>query len=338
LAVVSTTKAAYEDRLAHLGARYRRFAESEAKGRSALYEDLARAVSDDRPTLEWLATLPAGKRQPNLLFAAVRYLHGTVQGWSEFAGLIADDADSIAELMLTRRTQTNEPARCATLLPLLAALPQPLALFEVGAAAGLCLLPDRYSYNFDGRRVGERSPGSAPTFFCKVNAGTPVPARNVEVAWRAGVDLDPIDLCDDEQAAWLEALVWPGEGNRLELLRSAIAVARRDPPIVHRGDLAGVDLPDLLSAAPDDATLVVFHSAVFPYLTDDRRHAFTEFAGTRFKAWVANEGAGLQPRAAAALPKGIPKADKFLLSLNERPIAWTDPHGVDIQWFGSLEV
>ncbi len=40
---------------------------------------------------------------------------------------------------MSKRTQTNEPGRCAVLLPLLAALPQPLALLEVGASAGLCL-------------------------------------------------------------------------------------------------------------------------------------------------------------------------------------------------------
>ena len=50
--------------------------------------------------------------------------------------------------MLERRTQTNEAARCALMLPLLAALPQPLALLEVGASAGLCLLPDRYGYDY----------------------------------------------------------------------------------------------------------------------------------------------------------------------------------------------
>jgi hypothetical protein len=34
--------------------------------------------------------------------------------------------------MLSRTTRTNEPARCAVLLPLLARLPQPLVLLEVG--------------------------------------------------------------------------------------------------------------------------------------------------------------------------------------------------------------
>ena len=40
-------------------------------------------------------------------------------------------------MILARRTQTNEPARCAVLLPALAQLPQPLALIEAGASAGL---------------------------------------------------------------------------------------------------------------------------------------------------------------------------------------------------------
>jgi hypothetical protein len=45
-------------------------------------------------------------------------------------------------------TQTNEPGRCAVLLPVLAGLSEPLALLEVGAFAGLCLLPDFYAYDF----------------------------------------------------------------------------------------------------------------------------------------------------------------------------------------------
>ena len=45
--------------------------------------------------------------------------------------------------MRTRATQTNEAGRCAILLPVLAALPQPLALLDVGASAGLCLYRDQ---------------------------------------------------------------------------------------------------------------------------------------------------------------------------------------------------
>lgn len=123
-------------------ARYRRFAAEEADGRSPLYAGLARAIADDRETIQFLLTMPAEKRQPNLLLAVVRHLFGTPEGWPQFRTLVAQHADAVRAAMRSRSTQTNEPARCATLLPFLTRLPQPLALIEVGAAAGLCLSPD----------------------------------------------------------------------------------------------------------------------------------------------------------------------------------------------------
>ena len=73
--------------------------------------------------------------------------------------------------MLPHATQTNEPARCAALLPLLARFPGPLTLIEVGASAGLCLHPDRYAYDYAGHRVGGPSP---VTLTC---GGVAVPIR-----------------------------------------------------------------------------------------------------------------------------------------------------------------
>ena len=54
---------------------YRAFAE-DARGRSPLYESLAGAVAGDEAILGFLGSLPPEKRQPNLLFAAARYLRG----------------------------------------------------------------------------------------------------------------------------------------------------------------------------------------------------------------------------------------------------------------------
>src|SRR5205814_3579346 len=116
------------------------------------------------------------KRQPNLLLAVVRRLFGTAADYGEFRRRILDNRDAVRFLMLTRSTQTNEPGRCAALLPVLAPLPQPLALLEVGASAGLCLLPDFYGYDYGERLLrpedGELEP---PIFPCTVNAATPVP-------------------------------------------------------------------------------------------------------------------------------------------------------------------
>ena len=84
--------------------------------------------------------------------------------------MLRHHVDAVRGVMLARRTQTNEAGRCAALLPVLARLPQPLALLEVGAAAGLCLLPDRYGYDYGERRLPAPSP-DAPVFPCRASAG-----------------------------------------------------------------------------------------------------------------------------------------------------------------------
>src|SRR5207248_8932571 len=108
------------------------------------------ALSKDTFVLDRLAKMPKPKWQPNLLLGAVRHLYGTPAEPHEFRRLVREHWDEIAAVMSVHSTQTNEPARCATLLPVLGRLPQPLALLEVGAAAGLCLLPDRYAYDYGG--------------------------------------------------------------------------------------------------------------------------------------------------------------------------------------------
>jgi hypothetical protein len=139
--------------------------------------------------------MPPAKQQPNLLLAAVRYLYGAPSSADEFLRVIRANADQLAAAMAGWTTQTNEPARCATLLPVLAQLPQPLALLEIGAAAGLCLLPDRYAFDYGQGRIEPSRPMTRdpPLFTCRAEPEVPLPERNVEVAWRAGLDLHPID-------------------------------------------------------------------------------------------------------------------------------------------------
>jgi len=312
-----------------VAARYARFADVEARGRSPLYQEITRGVAADRGAIDFLLTLPTEKQQPNLLLAAIRHLSGTPKDWSGFRDTLLANRDAVAALMRSRSTQTNEPARCATLLPLLARLPQPLALIEVGASAGLCLLPDRYGYDYGRRRI----PG-ASTFRCAVNDATPIPKTAPQIVWRAGLDLNPLDLSDSEQVAWLETLVWPEQTERLMNLRAAIEVAAAIRPRIVKGDLLGEAFDQLCAEAPEDATLVIFHSAVLAYTPDlAPRQAFGERAMQR-GTWISNEPPSVFPESALRVP-GRRVPGRLLVSMNGEPVAWADPHGASLDWIAA---
>ena len=127
---------------------YLRMTKCELHGVSPSYQRLCQEVADSEAVCALLDRLPAGKRLPNLLLAAVRFLDSPVDDPATFLHFVSSVWDVVADTMMTHRTQTNEPGACATLLPLLASLPAPLALVEVDASAGLCLYPDRYSYRY----------------------------------------------------------------------------------------------------------------------------------------------------------------------------------------------
>jgi len=305
---------------------YRGFAR-EARGRSPAYDSLATLVAGDDSILRFLATLPAPKRQPNLLFAAARYLLGTPPEITTLRALVRENPAALARVMLARRTQTNEPARCATLLPALAQLPAPLALIEVGASAGLTLLFDRYSYDYAGHHIAGSDP-DAPTLRCAPRGPVPLPARLPVIAWRAGLDLNPLDVTDDDDVRWLSCLVWPGEDDRQERLAAAVASARRDPPAVHRGDLL-THLPALAAQAPPGATLVIFHSAVLPYVAPDDRGPFIDTVRGLPGVWLSNEAPGVVPGISVPACPGGP----FLLIRDgDTPLAYTDGHGAWVRW------
>ena len=299
----------------------------EARGRSAVYESLAAAVADDDLVLGFLATLPPPKRQPNLLFAAARYLLGAPPDIAGLRTLVRRNGAELTQVMLARRTQTNEPARCATLLPALARLPEPLALIEVGASAGLTLLFDRYTYDYGGHLIAGSDP-DAPTLRCAVRGPVPLPARLPAIAWRAGLDLNPLDVARDDDVRWLSCLVWPGEGDREERLAAALASARRDPPPVYRGDLLA-DLPALAAQAPDGATLVIFHSAVLAYVAPQDRDRFAQIVRGLAAVWLSNEAPGVVP----GLPHTEFREGTFVLGHGGRTaLAFTDGHGTWLHW------
>jgi hypothetical protein len=307
-------------------ATYAAFAARETRGVSPIYERLSVAVSRDDEVLALLDTLPPAKRQPNLLFGVVRFLGGPVEDPAAFHDYAVTNWQAIEEQMRTRATQTNEAGRCATLLPVLAALPQPLALLDVGASAGLCLYPDRYSYRYGNHRIGTGD----PVLSCAASGMAP-PARLPEVAWRAGLDLNPLDVTDPADLAWLEALIWPEHAHRRARLRAAAALVAAEPPLLVPGDLVD-DLPALAARAPADATLVVFHTSVLYQVPPPRREAFAKVVGGLPGHWIASEAPHVLPY--DTLPAPPDDAFRNVLALDGTPLAWTMPHGQEIIWFG----
>lgn len=309
---------------------YRQFATMEARGNSPLYEQLALGVAGDRELIGLLADLPPGKRQPNLLFAAVRYVGGVPAGYADFRERVLADKDVVTATMLSRRTQTNEVGRCTGLYPLLASLPQPLALIEVGASAGLCLLLDKYRYDYDGAVAGDVD--SPLTLRCRVE-GEPfgVGPDAVTVAWRAGIDLNPLDVRDPEDVRWLRTLVWPEQSDRLARLDAALALAQPDPPRVVAGDL-NERLASLVAQAPPDATLVVMHTAVLWYVPEPGRVSFLDQVRGLGCHWLSQEAPGLFPHIDERL-RERPRTDaaSYVLALDHRPVAFTAPHGGSIR-------
>ena len=305
---------------------YAEFAAREARGVSPSYERLSMAVSGDDELLGLLGRLPPAKRQPNLLFAVVGFLGGPLDDPAAFRGYTVDHWPAIEEQLRRRSTQTNEPGRCAVLLPVLAALPQPLALLDVGASAGLCLYPDQYSYRYGDRQIG----AGDPVLECAAS-GMGLPARLPEVVWRAGLDLNPLDVTDPADRRWLDALIWPEHAHRRARLRAAAERVAADPPLLVRGDLVD-DLPSLAAQAPAGATLVVFHTSVLYQVPTPRREAFIRAVRSLPGHWIASEAPDVLGLPGLPAPPG--EALLNVLALDGTPLAWSRSHGQSISWFG----
>ncbi|MGW9404191.1 DUF2332 domain-containing protein [Arthrobacter sp. NPDC055585] len=308
-------------------ARYERFAALEARGVSPLYEEWAAGVADDPDVLALIDGLPRPKRQPNLVFAAARLAGAPLGEYPQFREWLLEHWAAVEPVIQARMTQTNEAARCAVLLPLLAQIEGPVALIEAGAAAGFCLYPDRYSYRYQhdgGETVLHPASGPSPVQLTCALTGGEVPTRLPDVVWRAGIDLNPLSVQDPEDMAWLQTLVWPEHQERRDRLGAVAGIAAADPPNLIQGDIVE-ELPQLVQKAPKGATVVVFHSAVLPYLEPAHRQRFIDRVQDLSVTWVSNEGEAALPSVQEQLPRSA--EGRLVLSLNGKPQAFTGPHG-----------
>ena len=311
--------------------RYRIFADVEARGMSATYEAWARGIAGDPEIVALIDELPSPKRQPNLVFSAARFHRAPVGPYRVFREWLHEHWTDVRETALTHATQTNEAGRCALHLPVLAGFEGPLALLEVGASAGLCLYPDRYSYRYTGHPQLDPATGPSPVVLdCEAVGPVPVPTRLPDVIWRGGIDLNPLDVRQPDDLAWLDALVWPEHDDRRQRLRDAADIAVADPPRIVAGDL-NERLLALAAEVPRDATLVVFHTVVLMYLHADERQRFAETVQSLPGHWLSVEPRTVLPAIRARDDVPNDSAD-LVLALDGVQRAWAQPHGRVIRW------
>lgn len=270
-----------------IAASFRWNAEHALGDSSPLYQRLALSVSEDPAMLALAAHAQPHQPPMNLLFGAVHYL--LLKGTDDrlrnffpdltrnpntqddpypiFRAFCLERANELGVLIASRRVQTNEVARCALFLPAFEWVARrvryrPFALLEVGASAGLNLNWDHYAYAYgDDVLCGE---ADAPVLLTCEQRGAlrpRLPHSFPRTYSRAGIDLHPNDVFDDDAMLWLRALVWPEQLRRAERLQHAIDVAREFPPRVLRGD-AVHKVTEWAQEIPRGVPIVFFHSFV----------------------------------------------------------------------------
>jgi hypothetical protein len=342
------------DELGDVANLFRLLADIDFRGASPLYERLARETADDPELLALVLPAAPRDRYPHLLFAAVQYLlldegadpvgaFGS-EPFALFRSWCLARRSDIERLTAARVVQTNEVGRCAALLPCLATVAeramQPLAVVEVGASAGLNLLFDRYRYVFaPGIETG--AVGSDVVLRPRPHGDRMPPVSMPEVAWRRGLDRQPVDVTDEDAVHWLRSCIWPEQRWRIELFERATALARHDPPQVESGDVYE-SLPGLVRSAPEEAALCVVHTAVLSYLPDQRRFVdlLGQLARERPLWWVSGEGTGLVPQLPAPPSSTPAEGISFLYGVvplgipgeEPRALARAGAHGAWLEW------
>ncbi|WP_245161189.1 DUF2332 domain-containing protein [Blastococcus sp. CT_GayMR16] len=297
---------------------YRHFGEVEAAGTSSLYERVAIALSRSDEALRAIEAVPARKRHPTLILAALHDLALAGRAPALAAAYAAADGDAAAgaaidtllrmtdavvAIAVRRRTQTFETGRCAVLYPALAEATRRVGadgvgLIDVGPSAGLNLHVDRVGITYsNGQSLGD--PSCPVQLSSSIVGDRSLPTRAMpEVVARVSVDVDPVDVTDAENARWLRACLSPDQPERAASLEAELALVATAPPLLLHGNPLEV-LPDAIAGVPSGALPVVITTwALSSFPLESRLrflHRLDEAASGRAVAWVSAEGVGVAP-------------------------------------------
>jgi hypothetical protein len=211
--------------------------------------------------------------------------------------------DAIAAIAARRPARADETGRYAVLYPAITeaarrADAHVVGLIDIGCSAGLNLNVDRVGITYsNGPSLGDSS--SPVQRSPSIMHDRPVPARAMpDVVARIGIDRDPIDVTDADDARWLRACLPPDQAERLARLDAEMALAATAPPLLLRGDAVEL-LPDAIARVQADALPVVTTTWTLSQFPIESRERFLrrleEAAADRPLAWVSVEGVGVAP-------------------------------------------
>lgn len=238
---------------------------------------LVEAVTADLRLADPIADADAGWGGADLLLAATTTVlrtiapdHDLARYWPTLGGRREPDADLVpafADLSACYRTELtaechrhetrrNDPHGIAMMWPALgrAAAGKPVALIELGGAAGLCLLPDRYRYRYGDTVI---SGTGAVELIVESRGATVEPAEPMDIARRIGLELEPIRHDDAAAIAWLRDCVLPDKTDELARVDAALA----EPTLADIDWRAGdyfAQLPAALAEVPADELPIVY--------------------------------------------------------------------------------
>jgi hypothetical protein len=287
-------------------------------GTSPFYARVAVALSESDQALLAIESVPARRRQPTVILAALHDLAIAGRAPELAAAYAAGDGDAavgaaidtllritdlVAAIAARRKPRSDETGHGAVLYPAIAEAAHrvgahAVGLIDVGCSAGLNLTVDRVAIAYsNGQSLGD--PSSPVQQSARVVGERPIPTRAIpEVVARIGVDLDPVDVTDPDDARWLRACLPPDQPERIARLDAELALAANDPPLMLRGDIVEV-LPEALARVPADALPVVTTTWALSRLSLESRlrflHRLDDAATDRPVAWVSVEGVGVAP-------------------------------------------
>ncbi len=339
------------------------FARDAAKAGSPLYACIVEGIGADEDLKAIAARARRGQPYANMLLAPVHYLllggadHPLRRFYATCGGTlsVADEdpfphfrdfalahREEIVLLVEARVVNTNEVGRTSVLHAgfrvVAAEAGEPLGLIEIGPSAGLNMIWDRYGVRYlrDGTPAVEIAPDAPLVLECELRgAANPPASPTPAVASRVGLELNPVDLTTAEDRAWLRALIWPDQVERLRRLERAMALFDAACPEIRGGNALAL-LPEAICAIPENVPVCVYHTIVAYQFGQKGRQALDDIltvAGLRRPVWrlaleaEAQDGAWRNWLTLSRYRDG---------TVESRRLAESHPHGTWIEWLGRI--